>query len=83
MTRSEVEDAVAALPRLDRHELYARFKTLYGRPAPARFSRELVELAVACQMHAQVFGELKPSIRTAIQSCDKWLCRSLPRRARS
>ena len=65
---AEVEAALEALPRMDRPSLYARYRSLYGVGAPARFSRQLLELAIAYRIQAAAYGDLSPAVKRAILS---------------
>jgi hypothetical protein len=51
------------IPLLDRALLVERFAKLCGFHPPSRFSRKLMELAVAYKLQEKVFGGLKPATR--------------------
>jgi hypothetical protein len=58
-----VERDVAQIPQLDRSALVERFVKLCGFHPPPRFSRKLMELAVAYKLQERVLGGLKPATR--------------------
>jgi hypothetical protein len=65
-SRSEVEameQEVEQIAELDRAVLVERFVALCGFRPPPRFSRKLMELAVAYKVQEQVLGGLKPATR--------------------
>jgi hypothetical protein len=64
--RSEIEAMereVEHIPALDRAVLLERFVKLCGFQPPPRFSRKLMELAVAYKLQEQVLGGLKTATR--------------------
>src|SRR5256885_13971258 len=72
MTRKSVDDAVlgseiAKLPDLDHAELRARWKNLFGHPAPISLRRKFLAKAVAYQMRVEVFGGLSPVVRRRLR----------------
>jgi hypothetical protein len=58
-----LEREVEQIPGLDRAALVERFVKLCGLRPPPRFSRKLMELAVAYKLQEQVLGGLKPATR--------------------
>ena len=58
-----MEREVEHIAALDRAVLAARFAKLCGFQPPPRFSRKLMELAVAYKLQEQVLGGLKPATR--------------------
>ena len=58
-----LERELEELPTLDRASLVQRVEKLCGFHPPPRFSRKLMELAVAYKLQEQVLGGLKPATR--------------------
>jgi hypothetical protein len=58
-----LEHELAQLPTLDRASLVHRVEQLCGFRPPPRFSRKLMELAVAYKIQEKVLGGLKPATR--------------------
>jgi hypothetical protein len=72
MKRKSVDDAaleteIARLPDLDLSELRARWKKLFGNPAPKSLRRKFLAKAVAYQMRVEVFGGLSPVVRRRLR----------------
>jgi hypothetical protein len=59
--REKLAAEIAALQSLDVTRLKTRWRTIYGRGAPARFSRELLMRAVAYRLQERALGGLKPT----------------------
>jgi len=57
-----MEREIAALQALDRSTLLQRWRSAFGRNAPPRLSRTVMEKAIAYEMQARAFGGL--SVRT-------------------
>jgi hypothetical protein len=58
-----LERELEQLPTLDRASLVQRVEKLCGFQPPPRFSRKLMELAVAYKLQEKVLGGLKPATR--------------------
>lgn len=58
-----LDDRLAKIARLDVPALQAAWIALFGRPPPKGVSRRLLEHAAAYAAQANVFGNLKPSVR--------------------
>ena len=72
MKRKSVDDAdleaeIARLPDLDLSELRARWKKLFGHPAPKSLRRKFLAKAVAYQMRVEVYGGLSPVVRRRLR----------------
>jgi len=63
INREDLASELARLPALDRAELQARWRALYGRNAPVQISRPILIRAIAYRMQEQVLGGLKPATR--------------------
>lgn len=63
----ELEAEIARLPGLDITELRRRWKTLYGRPAPQSFRRNLLIKGVAYQMQVEAYGGLSPTTKRRLR----------------
>ena len=55
---AELDAEIAALPDLGIAVLRARWKELFGRPAPKFFRRNLLARGVAYQMQVKIYGGL-------------------------
>jgi hypothetical protein len=66
-----VERELAALAELDRTALLERWCTVFGREAPPRLSRTLMEKAIAYDVQAKAFGELPARTRRALRAAAK------------
>jgi hypothetical protein len=58
---------IAGLQSLDVKQLRACWRTLYGKEAPTRFSRDLLMRAVAHRIQERVLGGLKSGTRKLFQ----------------
>ena len=58
---------IERLPDLGLNELRARWKKLYGRPAPKFFRRKLLVRAVAYQMQVEAYGGLSPATKRGLR----------------
>jgi hypothetical protein len=72
MKRKSVDDAaleaeITVLPDLDHTELRARWKKLFGNPAPKSLRRKFLAKAVAYQMRVEAHGGLSPVIRRRLR----------------
>jgi hypothetical protein len=65
--RERLAAEIAELQSLDVTRLKTCWRTLYGRAAPARFSRELLIRAVAYRLQERALGGLKPATRRMFQ----------------
>jgi len=61
--REDLAGELVKLPTLERAELQARWRALYGREAPRQISRPILIRAIAYRMQEQVLGGLKPATR--------------------
>ena len=66
-----VERALAALAELDRTVLLERWRTAFGRDAPPRLSRALMEKAIAYDVQVKAFGGLHARTRRALRAAAK------------
>ena len=57
---TELEDEIARLRGLDVAGLQARWRTVFGRRAPAHLPRHLLLRIIAYQLQAEVHGDLDP-----------------------
>src|SRR5687767_12933333 len=62
-----LEAEIARLPDLGLAELRARWKTLYGCPAPKFFRRKLLVRAVAYQMQVKAYGGLSEATKRRLR----------------
>lgn len=62
-----LEAEIARLPDLGLAELRARWKALYGRPAPKFFRRKLLVRAVAYQMQVKAYGGLSEATKRRLR----------------
>ena len=67
----EVERDLAALPELDRTALLERWRVAFGRDAPPRLSRALMEKAIAYDVQVEAFGGLSASTRRTLRAAAK------------
>ena len=58
-----LEQRLAQIPSLDMPALRSAWAGMFGREPPRGLSRRLLELAVAYDMQAKVYGGLSPAIR--------------------
>jgi hypothetical protein len=87
MTVSMTDDVareLAALAELDRTALLGRWRMAFGRDAPPRLSRPLMEKALAYEVQVKVFGGLpsrtRRALRAAAKADRKWALSNLPSR---
>ena len=66
-----VEQEFAALAELDRTALLQRWRTAFGREAPPRLSRTLMEKAIAYDLQVKAFGGLSARIRRTLRAVAK------------
>lgn len=66
-----VERELAALAELDRTALLERWRMAFGRDAPPRLSRTLMEKAIAYDVQAKGFGGLPARTRRALRAAAK------------
>jgi len=74
MTASMTDDLareLAALAELDRTALLERWRTAFGREAPPRLSRTLMEKAIAYDLQVKAFGGLPARTRRALRAAAK------------
>jgi Protein of unknown function (DUF2924) len=64
---ASLEAEIGHLPDLGLAELRARWKTLYGRPAPKFFRRKLLVRAVAYQMQVKAYGGLSEATKRRLR----------------
>ena len=62
-----VECELATLAELDRAALLQRWRRAFGRDAPPRLSRVLMEKAIAYDLQAKVFGGLSARTRRSLE----------------
>jgi hypothetical protein len=67
----DVERALAALAELDRTALLERWRTAFGRDAPPRLSRALMEKAIAYDVQVKAFGGLSARTRRTLKAAAK------------
>jgi hypothetical protein len=67
----DVERELTALAELDRTALLERWRTVFGREAPPRLSRPLMEKAIAYEVQVRVFGGLSARARRALRAAAK------------
>jgi Protein of unknown function (DUF2924) len=72
MSRRECDEAaleaeIAPLPDLSHAELRARWKLLFGRPAPKSLRRKFMARAVAYQMQVAAYGGLSAATRRRLR----------------
>ena len=60
-----VARAIAGLADLERDDLVARWESTFGRPAPFKLSRALIEKALAYEIQRKAFGGLPRSTHKA------------------
>jgi Protein of unknown function (DUF2924) len=66
-----VERELAALAELDRTALLERWRMAFGRDAPPRLSRALMEKAIAYEVQVKAFGALPARTRRALRDAAK------------
>jgi len=62
-----LEAEIARLPDLGHAELRARWKSLFGRPAPKSLRRKFMARAVAYQMQVAAYGGLSAATRRRLR----------------
>jgi hypothetical protein len=67
----EVTREIAALTELDRTALLERWRMAFGRDAPPRLSRSLMEKAIAYDLQAKALGGLPSRTRRALRAAAK------------
>jgi Protein of unknown function (DUF2924) len=67
----EVTREIAALAEMDRPALLQRWRTAFGREAPPRLSRALMEKAIAYEVQVKAFGGLSSRMRRALRAAAK------------
>jgi hypothetical protein len=67
LNEADVEDAIAALAKLDHAALKERWRALQGTDPPKRLSRQLLLRALAHVVQERAFGGLSPAIRQRLQ----------------
>ena len=71
MTASITDDVareLAALAEMDRVALLQRWRRAFGRDAPPRLSRALIEKAIAYNLQVEALGGLPPRTRRALRA---------------
>jgi hypothetical protein len=74
MTASMTDDVareLAALTEMDRAALLQRWRRAFGREAPPRLSRTLMEKAIAYDLQVKAFGGLPARTRRALRAAAK------------
>ena len=61
-----IEGQIAALPKLDRAALAEQYQRLYSKVAPQRWSREMLELAVAHHLQRKLNANLRAKMLQAL-----------------
>jgi hypothetical protein len=67
----DVEREVAALAELDRTALLVRWRRAFGRDAPPRLSRALMQKAIAYDLQVKAFGGLSRRTRRTLRAAAK------------
>lgn len=67
----DVEQELAAIPKMSREDLVARWAEAYGRPPPKGLSRRLLEYSAAYHIQAKAFGGLSASTRRKLRQIAK------------
>jgi len=67
----DTEAEIANLNDLDLERLKARWRSAFGRTAPAHLSRPLLLRLLAYRLQAQIFGDLQPATRRMLDSLAK------------
>ena len=65
--KGELSLEIAALTDLTIDELKERWRLIYNCAPPGRSSKKLLVSAIAYRLQEQVFGGLKPSVRTMLE----------------
>lgn len=64
---ANVEKQLSALQAMDKVALRARWKDAFKHPAPMRASRDLIIRALAYQVQAKAYGDLRPATLRRLQ----------------
>jgi hypothetical protein len=67
----DIEREIAALAELDRTALLEQWRMAFGRDAPPRLSRTLMQKAIAYDLQAKAFGGLSSRTRRALRAAAK------------
>jgi hypothetical protein len=67
----DVARELAVLAKLDRTALLERWRRAFGRDAPPRLSRSLMEKAIAYDLQTKAFGGLSSRTRRALRAAAK------------
>ena len=67
----EVAREIAGLSDLDRKDLIARWRSVYGMPPPHKLSRALLEKALAYEIQCAAFGGLSGAVKRALRQAAK------------
>jgi hypothetical protein len=67
----DVERELATLAEMDRTALLQRWRRAFGRDAPPRLSRTLMEKAIAYEIQVKAFGGLPARTRRALRAAAK------------
>jgi hypothetical protein len=67
----DVERELAALAEMDRTALLERWRMAFGRDAPPRLSRALMQKAIAYNVQVKAFGELPSRTRRSLRAAAK------------
>jgi hypothetical protein len=70
-TTDDVARELAALAELDRTALLERWRRAFGRDAPPRLSRALMQKAIAYDLQVEAFGGLPSRTRRALRAAAK------------
>jgi DUF2924 family protein len=65
-TKTSVEDEIAHLRGLDLRGLRSRWRSVFGRPAPAHLTRHLLFAVIAYRLQADRFGDLDHATRQVL-----------------
>lgn len=68
---ARIDREIAALDSLDRSALLQRWRSAFGRDAPPRLSRPLMEKAVAYEMQTRAYGGLSARTIRALKAAAK------------
>ncbi|MCR6733409.1 MAG: DUF2924 domain-containing protein [Afipia sp.] len=63
----KVEAEIQRLPEFDIAELRRRWKSLYGRPAPPSFRRNLLISGLAYKIRINAYGDLSPAMKRRLR----------------
>jgi hypothetical protein len=73
---ADVERELAALAQLDRPALLERWRTAFGRAAPPRLSRAMMQKAIAYDHQVKTFGGFSARTKRSLRAAAKADCRS-------